>query len=100
MLDICTSDQVDSCSLQSTEESLTEQLFVAVSIVVVQGVEVVHTMKFQGLIQGLEVLILIDSGSSHSFLSTRLATRLFGVTDLPQSSRVRVADESCMSCTR
>lgn len=99
MLDICTSDQVDSCSLQSTEESLTEQLFVAVSIVVVQGVEAVHTMKFQGLI-GLEVLILIDSGSSHSFLSTRLATRLFGVTDLPQSSRVRVADESCMSCTR
>lgn len=99
MLDICTSDQVDSCPLHSTEESLTEQLFVAVSVVVVQSVEAVHTMKFQGLI-GLEVLILIDSGRSHSFLSTRLATRLFGVTDLPQSSRVRVADESCMSCTR
>jgi hypothetical protein len=99
VLDICTSDQVDSCPLHSTEESLTEQLFVAVSVVVVQSVEAVHTMKFQGLI-GLEVLILIDSGSSHSFLSTRLATRLFGVTDLPQSSRVRVADESCMSCTR
>jgi Flp pilus assembly CpaF family ATPase len=27
-----------------------------------------HTMKFQGSIQGVEVLILVDSGATHNFV--------------------------------
>ncbi|MCI07756.1 RNA-directed DNA polymerase (Reverse transcriptase), partial [Trifolium medium] len=31
-----------------------------------------HTMKFQGTIHGVEVLILVDSGATHNFISQKL----------------------------
>ncbi|XP_058734110.1 uncharacterized protein LOC131605817 [Vicia villosa] len=35
-----------------------------------------HTMKFQGSIQGVEVLILVDSGVTHNFISQKLVHQM------------------------
>jgi hypothetical protein len=37
-------------------------------------------------------LVLVDSGSSHSFLSSALATKLSGISLMPSSVQVQVAD--------
>jgi hypothetical protein len=39
-----------------------------------------RTLKIQGVIQAIEILILFDSGKSHSFLSEHLAPLLMGVS--------------------
>lgn len=45
------------------------QILLAVSKAVVSGVAAPRTMQFQGRIQQLPVTILLDSGSSSSFIS-------------------------------
>lgn len=43
-----------------------------VSLSAMLAVDAPRTMRFSGMIQGHQVTILIDSGSSHSFVSTKL----------------------------
>jgi hypothetical protein len=57
-----------------------------------------RTMKFQGDIQGHRVTILIDSGSSHSFISQTLAAQLPALLPLQSSVRVQVANGGIMHC--
>ncbi|CAD6254188.1 unnamed protein product [Miscanthus lutarioriparius] len=51
-----------------------------------------RTMQFKGSLLGRDVVILVDSGSSHSFLSSCLATGLPNLRPLPKPMTVRVAD--------
>jgi hypothetical protein len=46
-----------------------DQLFVAVSKEAIIGKEGPHAMRLSGMIQGQSVHILVDSGSTHTFLS-------------------------------
>jgi hypothetical protein len=57
-----------------------------------------RTMKFMGTIQGMELLILLDSGSSHSFLSAQVAQHIQGVSSLPQMMSVQVANGDRIQC--
>jgi hypothetical protein len=50
------------------------------SVAAMSGVEAPRTLKIKGLIQGVEMLLLIDYGSSHSVISEQVATTLQGVT--------------------
>jgi hypothetical protein len=43
-----------------------------------------HTLQLSGQCQGQLVVMLIDSGSSHSFVSSTLAAKMTGATLLPQ----------------
>jgi predicted aspartyl protease len=44
-----------------------------------------HTMRFQGSIQGVEVLILVDSGATHNFVSQKLAHQMdWTIENTPQ----------------
>jgi hypothetical protein len=58
------------------------------------------TMRFRGTVQGHDVLMLVDSGSSHTFVSAGLAARL----QLPSRAivplRVKVANGGMLECTR
>jgi hypothetical protein len=58
------------------------------------------TMRFCGIVQGHDVLMLVDSGSSHTFVSAGLAARL----QLPSRAivplRVKVANGGMLECTR
>lgn len=71
-----TEDVVESDTNDATpDEPETEELL-AISREAVLGIESPKTMRLQGLIQRHEVLMLVDSGSTHSFISEQLANRL------------------------
>lgn len=57
-------------------------------------------MQLKGTIGDQEVLILVDSGSSHSFISSTLASNLLGVQSLSSPVSVLVADGSSITCTQ
>jgi hypothetical protein len=48
----------------------------AISKATVSGIETPRTLKIKDTIQQIEIMILIDSGSSHSFISEVVASQL------------------------
>ncbi|WVZ90589.1 hypothetical protein U9M48_036876 [Paspalum notatum var. saurae] len=58
-----------------------------------------HSFCLQGDIQHLLVVILVDSGSSHTLLSSTLASRLVGVQSVPSELEVQVANGQILQCT-
>ena len=58
-----------------------------------------RTMQFKGSLLGRDVVILVDSGSSHSFLSSSIATGLPNLRPLPKPMTVRVADGGSVLCS-
>jgi hypothetical protein len=56
-------------------------------------------IQLQAFIARHEVLILVDSGSSPSFINQQLAAQLSGVQPLAQPCRVNVADGSQQRCS-
>lgn len=54
------------------------QAYLTVFVAAVSGIESPRTMRFVGYLQGQEVLILVDSGSSHYFITVVLAPSLLG----------------------
>jgi hypothetical protein len=87
-------DEVD----QSLAGDGSEQLFLAISKAALHGVEAPRTVKFLGSIQHQPVTILVDSGSSSSFISTTLAAKLSGVLPLQDNLSVQVAGGGTLSC--
>jgi len=69
------------------------------SAVVHSGAASGKTMQFQGSIQGHPILILLDSGSTNSFVSSSLSDRLHGISDLLNPITVHVADGNSVMCT-
>ena len=65
----------------------------------VSGSAAPRTMQFKGSLLGREIIILVDSGSSHSFLSFRLATGLPNLKPLSKPMIVRVADGESILCS-
>jgi hypothetical protein len=56
------------------------QLCLCVSAAAISGVESPKSMRFLGQIQGHPVMILVDSGSSHTFVSTAIASQMAGMS--------------------
>ncbi|BAH93352.1 Os06g0170800 [Oryza sativa Japonica Group] len=71
----------------------------AISLQAIQGTVSAHTLRLQGSIQGFDVLILVDSGSSCSFLSSVVLPHLTGVKSLLTPVQVKVANGAVLSCT-
>lgn len=55
-------------------------------------------MQLHAWLQGQEVLLLVDSGRTSSFVDQRLATRLQGVLPLSKPCKVKVADSALLLC--
>lgn len=89
----------DSVDVSSEVDAADAQLFLALPEAAVSGHEAPKTIRFKGHIQGQEVLILVDSGSSHTFISAAVAQSLSGVSPLPVSVAVQVANGNKMACT-
>jgi hypothetical protein len=89
---------VDSNSVQEQGQSddVLEQLFLVVSEAVISGKESPRTLKIKGSIQEIEILVLIDSGNSHSFLSDQVATMVQGITVSKRPTPVGVANGNLM----
>jgi predicted aspartyl protease len=58
-----------------------------------------RTLQFDGFIQGKHVTILIDSGSTHSFLDSQFAQSLSGVQQMSSFVSVKVANGSSVTCS-
>jgi hypothetical protein len=76
------------------------QLFLLLSAAAVSFQPAPRTIQLKGLIGGEDVVILVDSGSSHSFLNTSVAAKLPGISYLPTPVRVQVADSSSLLCSQ
>jgi hypothetical protein len=63
------------------------------------SVNVPEVIQLQAFIEDKEILILVDSGSSTSFVNTQLASKLQGASPLPQLRKVNVADGTQHSCS-
>ncbi|WVZ88489.1 hypothetical protein U9M48_035006 [Paspalum notatum var. saurae] len=88
----------ESLSEEIGEEPASDQLFLTVSVAAVQGLESSRTMRFQGMLQGHSILILVDSGSSHTFLSSKVSDKIVGISALPVPIAVQVADGGRLQC--
>jgi len=56
-------------------------------------------MCLRGAIQGHQVQILVDSGSSHTFISEQLAGQLSGVQSIDTALSVQVANGTVLHCS-
>lgn len=83
----------------ASHHSQDHQVFAPLSLAAVHGRSAPRTIQFQGLVQGVEALILLDSGSSHSFVSTTLAAQLSGASEIIPAIQVKVADGGVTLCT-
>lgn len=71
----------------------------ALSVDAIQGTEAGKTVRMVGDIFGKEAVILIDSGSSHSFISAALVSKWKNLTALKNPMKVRVANGQVLLCT-
>jgi hypothetical protein len=68
-----------------------QQVFLAISLSAVTGTPAPRTVQFLGSVQGNSLTILLDSGSSSSFLSASAAARLQNVAAQANPCTVRIA---------
>ncbi|WVZ67898.1 hypothetical protein U9M48_016915, partial [Paspalum notatum var. saurae] len=83
----------------ATTDSEGEQLFLALSVDALSGSLSGMSFCLNGEIQQHAVLILVDSGSSHTFISSQLASRLTGINPVIVDLGVRVANGQVLQCT-
>lgn len=89
----------DSESDQCTEDTGTEEhVFMLLSQEALAPGSSSKTLTFQGFIQGQVIVILINSGSSNSFLNTKLAPQLTGVSKVASPIKVQVANGQLIQC--
>lgn len=53
-----------------------EEVLMSISKLTTTGQTTPHTVRLLGRVDGYEVLILVDSGSSHSFVSEQVAEKM------------------------
>jgi predicted aspartyl protease len=68
------------------------QLCLCVSKAAVSGKDSPKSMRLLGQIQGIDILMLVDSGSSNTFLSSEMAARMTGAARLAHPLSIKVAN--------
>lgn len=80
-------------------EDSAEQFMILLSQEVISATTSSTSFRFQGCIQGVQLVILLDSGSTHSFLDSTKAAAMVEVTPLDHPLTIKVANGSLLSCT-
>lgn len=88
----------DDCS-ETDAPVAADQAYMLLSAIAVSQSFHPRTSQFQGIIQGQPINILLDSGSTNSFLDAKLASSLSGVHKLDTPTTVKVADGGSIPCT-
>jgi hypothetical protein len=92
------------CQMRKWQQSLKGQQqviqlsYTCFSEVAVTGVESVHSMRLMADIQGHQVVMLVDLGSSHSFINSSLAKHCAGMSVLPRALSVSVVSGDSIQC--
>jgi hypothetical protein len=95
LLEVFQLDDIDH--LYATSEHM-DQLFVALSKEAISGQDGPRTMRLHGIIQGHPLLILVDSGSTHTFISQALSSSLQETSQMFTDNQVQVANGSILHC--
>lgn len=90
----------DQQSVSSELIQQDSQLFMVMSTSALFGNPSPKSMCMSGVIQHVPVGILIDSGSSHTFVSEAVAAQLVGVSDMPVPVRVQMANGQLIQCSK
>jgi hypothetical protein len=64
-----------------------------------KGISAPHTLKLAASIHNYKSIILVDSGSSHNFISEHFASQLTPWTPLPHSMTMRVTYGAVVRCS-
>jgi hypothetical protein len=88
-------DETETDAAATTEE----QLNLAISQDAVSGSVGSRTMQFTGFIQDVPVRVLVDSGSTTSFLSKRIADQLPSLSLQTSSHKIQIANGGFMHCS-
>jgi hypothetical protein len=78
----------------AAEDCQPHQLCLMLSSAALSVTPASQTLRLQGSIGGYSVNILLDSGSSRSFINSSVASKLDGVQRLPSPVNVKVADDT------
>ena len=76
-----------------------EQLFLSLSVAAITGIVQPLIMCFWGLIGDQHVKILLDSGSSNTFISSVIASGCPTLQQLPVPLKVQVANGQVITCS-
>lgn len=71
-----------------------------VSIHAITGTQGVHTMKLQGHVKNAHISMLLDSGSTHNFISQALVRKLQLTTEPCSPIKVTVANGDSLQCDK
>lgn len=97
-------EMLDALGLDSVEDTVmeteTQGELLAISQAAVAGTDAPNTFRLLGQIQKQQVLMLIDSGSSHCFVSETIASQLQGVERAVAPIQVKIADGATMTCSK
>ncbi|XBI72263.1 hypothetical protein VPH35_066259 [Triticum aestivum] len=91
MLEFCALDNMDS------DDSDMDLMVLSAEAQQVQGGT--NAIRLECQLGGHAVVLLVDSGSSHSFISARLAAHIAGQQLLPAQQTVRIAAGGTLPCT-
>lgn len=75
------------------------QLLSTLSVSAISGSVAPRTMIFSGTLEGVQIRILLDSGSSHTFVSFELASQCFNLQQLASPLKAQVANGQVLSCS-
>lgn len=89
----------NNTSPEGTKEQ-DEGTLMAISQQALWGTESSKSIRLRGWIQGTEILMLVDSGSSYSFIDTEIGSTLSVITNLRQPVIVKIADGGTMTCNQ
>lgn len=96
LLDLLQADYPDPADPEAVEE---EEVLMSISKVATMGQTTPHTVRLLGRIAGKEILILVDSGNSHSFISEEVASRLSDKVQPMTQISVKIANGGLLSCS-
>lgn len=71
----------------------------AISVQAINGIEGIQTIRLRGFINQIEAYMLLDSGSSHSFINEDVASLIPGWQPLLTPVHVKVANGHVIHCT-
>jgi hypothetical protein len=96
--EFCTDEEEPEEESDTTE--VTEQVCLAISKAAVSGSPAIRTVRLVGYIADIPVQILVDSGSSSSFINSALVPRIPSVCAVPMSAAVQIAGGGILQCTQ
>lgn len=96
--DICHSEDSAECSAESADNG-EAQVFLPISFSAMSSKSATNAIQFQGLVQGQPARVLLDSGSSHTFISTQFAAHLHGQASFSPALQVKIADGKFLDCS-